>query len=76
MSPIEAEGREKEPIWPIMGRITGKGSVGSGGNETWRMGVELIIELVGGEGELVLSGNWSFLLVLDLEWEKWRGVRR
>lgn len=28
------------------------------------------------EGELVLSGNWSFLLVLDLEWEKWRGVRR
>lgn len=47
MSPIEAEGREKEPIWPIMGRITGKGSAGSGGNETWRIGVEFIIELVG-----------------------------
>ena len=33
----------------------GKGSVGSGGNETWRIGVELIIELVRGEEQLVLG---------------------
>lgn len=43
MSPREAEGREKEPIWPIMGRITGKGSVGEGVKETWRTGVVLTI---------------------------------
>lgn len=43
MSPKEADGREKDPIWPIMGRITGKGSVGEGEKETWRTGLVLII---------------------------------
>lgn len=40
---MEAEGREKEPICPIRGRITGKGSVGEGWKETWRTGVVFII---------------------------------
>lgn len=31
-----------EPIWPIKGRITGKGSVEAGEKETWRTGVVLI----------------------------------
>lgn len=43
MSPKEAEGREKDPIWPIMGRITGNGSVGEGVNEMWRTGVLLMM---------------------------------
>ena len=43
MSPREADGREKEPIWPIMGKMTGKGSVDEGVNETWRTGVVLMI---------------------------------
>lgn len=40
---MEADGREKEPIWPIRGRITGKGSLGDGVKETWRTGVVFII---------------------------------
>jgi hypothetical protein len=40
---MEAEGREKEPICPIRGRITGKGSAGEGWKETWRTGVVFII---------------------------------
>jgi hypothetical protein len=39
---MEAEGREKEPICPIRGRMTGKGSV-EGVKETWRTGVVFII---------------------------------
>ena len=31
-----------EPICPIRGSITGKGSVGAGVKETWRTGVVLI----------------------------------
>lgn len=38
-----AEGLEKEPICPIKGRITGKGSVGEGWKETWRTGVVFMI---------------------------------
>ena len=33
----------KEPIWPIKGRITGKGSDGDGVKDTWRTGVVLTI---------------------------------
>jgi hypothetical protein len=40
---MEAEGREKEPICPMRGRITGKGSAGEGWKETWRTGVVFII---------------------------------
>jgi hypothetical protein len=40
---MEADGRAKEPICPIKGRITGKGSVGDGMKETWRTGVVFTI---------------------------------
>lgn len=51
-----------------VGGVGGERDVEDWGGVYYRAGRE--------EGELVLSGNWSFLLVLDLEWEKWRGVRR
>lgn len=37
-----AEGWEKDPIWPIRGKITGKGEEG-GLKETWRTGEVLIM---------------------------------
>lgn len=43
MSPRVEEGRAKEPICPIMGRMAGNGSVGEGVNETWRTGVVFMI---------------------------------
>jgi hypothetical protein len=40
---MEADGRAKEPICPIRGRMTGNESVGEGVKETWRTGVVFII---------------------------------
>ena len=40
---MDADGREKEPIWPMRGRMTGKGSVGEGWKDTWRTGVVFIM---------------------------------
>lgn len=42
----EEDGLSKEPMWPIMGRLVGKGSVllGRGRNETCKMGAVLTME--------------------------------
>lgn len=42
---MEADGRLKEPIWPISGRMMGKGDEGLL-NETWRTGVVLMMEWI------------------------------
>lgn len=36
----------KDPIWPIIGRMAGNGSVGEGVNETWSTGVVFMIEWI------------------------------
>lgn len=54
-----AEGKSKEPIWPIMGRMVGKGSSGPGLNDTLRTLESLMMEWMGPRsyvaGEIVRS---------------------
>lgn len=62
MSPREAEGRKKEPICPIRGRMAGKGSVGAGVKDCCTISDAFLQQ-----GEDCEPGHRSRWLVLGVE---------